>query len=1178
MNYAKAIYPYQTGVAGDLELQVDDVIEVIEQVDSNWLRGRLNAKIGLVPCKFVHRFPTVILDENQSLYIAHTDYQSTHSEDLQFHRGDLLVVHEHLPNGWFRGSLQFDLPGTTFRPTGIFPSTFVTLLKDRSTDSNQTKAQASSSQHDLLSFDPNPVKFVRVICDIKPSGSNELGCFEDEILAVIEGDLNKSEWLIVKNAFNSIGRVKRVFVETIDEKQIDDELNDLLIVPTIKSNATGLDALQELVAQEFDKLKKKEAHFASPSLPPPPPPPAVYASSQIDYSQQYPYSLNPSHINSNNNNNILDVQSFYTSLPLHSFATSNQYVFSSAKTVPNVCHTPSSTSSLSSFDEPPPVKPRLTLRPQLPPPPPPPPFVPTFSSSIPQLRGPTRPAPRPPIQIQTEQQQAKLQNLHDQLLIDDQVDKTDTNINYRRRQHAISELLSTERDYFRDLDLLTETFLNPNSILCPDSVNKTLLFGNIREIHDITRRLLNLLEYECTKSQQGDDVHCCLGQVFNGLIDQLKHVYAEYCRNHEWVHAYLRKHSNDEKLQQYLQDGLCKLRLLKPNVFDVPALLLRPIQRIVRYPLILNELFKSTSNDHMDYAQLKEAISNLITMANFINEYKRRKEIVSKYQRREKDEALTNKLYKLNMHTMRKKSARISMRLSSAFGLSAHTVDERFNFEEQRFRAIDKFLRIFVRNAYTCMEALKETFVTQVSVAEDFQELLADKMPDLAQQFTRSKRALLESAFTEFCTHMESCVANPINTLIKLFVLPSNLISKRHDKLLDYDSAQSAYDKNKDQQSRQAKQVLDLAKKTYEALNSQLLEELPVLYEHSCQILCICLKAFIVGHLRLMQHMKTNIHHVLKLTSSPTNPGQLSWLQIVERFTSKNGSTAEQLFQLTITAKNFSDKLKHFSVARISSLMSNVYNGDKDALMQTDEIRRLLRNNYAERDLFTVIRNYPNPTNNRTSEISVRTGDLVAVINQNYTNSGDPIDIHWLVDNGVIRGLLPRSILIPLSSSDRSGFLSHTPPTPLRHDIIPTRASLPSAHTNSAFNYEQSRNEHSKRVLTRANTEPQACLINSAHGLETERIYLNQIAESHQYASIDLDESIISESNENERIYVAMYDFECTNDGVLSLHAGERLKILRRLDDGGNEDWWYAEKINDVTQRGYVPANYIQAA
>jgi hypothetical protein len=85
--------------------------------------------------------------------------------------------------------------------------------------------------------------------------------------------------------------------------------------------------------------------------------------------------------------------------------------------------------------------------------------------------------------------------------------------------------------------------------------------------------------------------------------------------------------------------------------------------------------------------------------------------LVSKYQRRDKDEALTNKLYKLNMHTMRKKSARISMRLSSAFGLTAHTIDERFNFEEQRFRAIDKFLRLFVRNAYICMEALKVIFI-----------------------------------------------------------------------------------------------------------------------------------------------------------------------------------------------------------------------------------------------------------------------------------------------------------------------------------------------------------------------------------------------------------------------------------------------------------------------------------
>ncbi len=48
-------------------------------------------------------------------------------------------------------------------------------------------------------------------------------------------------------------------------------------------------------------------------------------------------------------------------------------------------------------------------------------------------------------------------------------------------------------------------------------------------------------------------------------------------------------------------------------------------------------------------------------------------------------------------------------------------------------------------------------------------------------------------------------------------------------------------------------------------------------------------------------------------------------------------------------------------------------------------------------------------------------------------------------------------------------------------------------------------------------------------------------------------------------------------DGVLSLNVGDRLKILQHLDDDGNEEWWYAEKLNHSKQKGYVPANYIQA-
>ena len=124
----------------------------------------------------------------------------------------------------------------------------------------------------------------------------------------------------------------------------------------------------------------------------------------------------------------------------------------------------------------------------------------------------------------------------------------------------------------------------------------------------------------------------------------------------------------------------------------------------------------------------------------------------------------------------------------------------------------------------------------------------------------------------------------------------------------------------------------------------------------------------------------------------------------------------------------------------------------------------------------------------------------------------------------VTRGFLPRAILIPLSSGDRSGHLSHTPPTPLRHDITqPIRGSLPIPQTNLAFNSDPTRHDIVRPILMRANTEPQPRLVNTSYHYqqdekENERIYSNQLAfeqapDSHQYASIDLDES-----NEDERV------------------------------------------------------------
>lgn len=75
-------------------------------------------------------------------------------------------------------------------------------------------------------------------------------------------------------------------------------------------------------------------------------------------------------------------------------------------------------------------------------------------------------------------------------------------------------------------------------------------------------------------------------------------------------------------------------------------------------------------------------------------------------------------------------------------------------------------------------------------------------------------------------------VTVPLETLLGLFQNPLHLVQKRKDKLLDYDHLQYALDHADDTEKiTQLREEVLLAKRNYEALNAQLLEELPCFTE-----------------------------------------------------------------------------------------------------------------------------------------------------------------------------------------------------------------------------------------------------------------------------------------------------------------------------------------------------------
>lgn len=57
------------------------------------------------------------------------------------------------------------------------------------------------------------------------------------------------------------------------------------------------------------------------------------------------------------------------------------------------------------------------------------------------------------------------------------------------------------------------------------------------------------------------------------------------------------------------------------------SLLIKPVQRIMKYPLLLAELWQATPEDHPDHQPLQEALASAKIINLNINEFKRRKDI-----------------------------------------------------------------------------------------------------------------------------------------------------------------------------------------------------------------------------------------------------------------------------------------------------------------------------------------------------------------------------------------------------------------------------------------------------------------------------------------------------------------------------------------------------------------------
>jgi hypothetical protein len=86
-------------------------------------------------------------------------------------------------------------------------------------------------------------------------------------------------------------------------------------------------------------------------------------------------------------------------------------------------------------------------------------------------------------------------------------------------------------------------------------------------------------------------------------------MYTQYCASQPQLLASVEEdRKTDKKLAAFLDD--IKFNKDARNL-DIGQYLLKPIQRVCKYPLILGELLKQTQQSHVDYPRLRESIEKV---------------------------------------------------------------------------------------------------------------------------------------------------------------------------------------------------------------------------------------------------------------------------------------------------------------------------------------------------------------------------------------------------------------------------------------------------------------------------------------------------------------------------------------------------------------------------------------
>ncbi|CAJ1077763.1 T-lymphoma invasion and metastasis-inducing protein 2 [Xyrichtys novacula] len=195
----------------------------------------------------------------------------------------------------------------------------------------------------------------------------------------------------------------------------------------------------------------------------------------------------------------------------------------------------------------------------------------------------------------------------------------------QRLRKVIQELVDTEKSYVKDLVCLFDIYLTPlqqETFLSKEEMEA--LFGCLPEMLDFQKVFLQTLEERIASCPnfgyletpaQFKKLLFSLGGSFLYYADHFKH-YSGFCANHIKVQKVLERAKTDAAFKRFLEAR----NPTNQHSASLESYLIKPVQRVLKYPLLLRELVSLTDPESPEHTHLTEALRAMEKVASHINE------------------------------------------------------------------------------------------------------------------------------------------------------------------------------------------------------------------------------------------------------------------------------------------------------------------------------------------------------------------------------------------------------------------------------------------------------------------------------------------------------------------------------------------------------------------------------